>query len=39
VLLFGARHLADFIITYLPPRKSFFNGKCGGIYRRNSTVQ
>ena len=24
VLLFGARHLADFIITYLPPRKSFF---------------
>jgi len=24
---------------YLPPRKSFFNGKCGGIYRRNSTVQ
>ena len=24
VLLFGARHLADFIITYLPPRKSCF---------------
>ena len=36
VLLFGARHLADFIITYLPPRKSFFNAKWGGIYRRNS---
>ena len=38
LLLFGARHLADFIITYLPPRKSFFNGKCGDIYRRNSTM-
>ena len=25
-------------MRYLPPRKSFFNGKCGGIYRRNSTV-
>ena len=36
VLLFGACHLADFIITYLPPRKSFFNAKWGGIYRRNS---
>ena len=36
VLLFGARHLADFIITYLPPLKSFFKAKWGGNYRRNS---
>jgi len=32
VLLFGARHLADFIITYLPPRKSFFLTLNGAVF-------